>query len=129
MDHWLKEKKRSSSSTLTSAEIETRDTNTVSLNDQRDDLQPPSGAHAINDLPMIQIEPSNFIKSSGCKKRKYDESYLSLGFSKVGNADAPDAQCVVCHKILSNSSLVPAKLRRHLETNHSEYKDKTQAFL
>ena len=48
--------------------------------------------------------------------------------SIVGNADTPDAQCVVCHKNLSNSSLVPAKLQGHLEANHPGYKDKDIIF-
>ena len=112
--------------------LETKDINTVSLHDQSDDLQPPVLVQAIIDLPKMQLTPSNFINlSSGIKSRqqKYDKSYLSFGFSTVGNADAPDAQCVVCHKILSNSSLVPAKLRRRLETNHSGYKDKDMTFL
>jgi hypothetical protein len=49
---------------------------------------------------------------------------LSYGFTSSGNKDAPGAQCVLCNKILSNSSLVSAKLQKHIETNHSEYKDK-----
>uniref|UniRef100_K7G7S0 HAT C-terminal dimerisation domain-containing protein n=1 Tax=Pelodiscus sinensis TaxID=13735 RepID=K7G7S0_PELSI len=51
-----------------------------------------------------------------------------FGFTSNGNEDAPGAQCVVCNKILSNSCLVPAKLRRHFETNHPEYKDKDIRF-
>lgn len=62
------------------------------------------------------------------KKRKYDDNYISWGFTKVGSTDAPDAQCVVCHKILSNSSLVIAKLHRHLETNHFEHRNKEVNF-
>lgn len=44
------------------------------------------------------------------KRRKYDESYLSFGFTYFENQDAPHAQCVLCKKILSNSSLAPNKL-------------------
>uniref|UniRef100_K7FH88 BED-type domain-containing protein n=1 Tax=Pelodiscus sinensis TaxID=13735 RepID=K7FH88_PELSI len=62
------------------------------------------------------------------KKRRYCEDYLVFGFTSNGNEDAPGAQCVVCNKILSNSCLVPAKLRRHFETNHPEYKDKNISF-
>lgn len=62
------------------------------------------------------------------KKRKYDSSYLLLGFTATGNSEAPDALCILCNKILSNSSLAPAKLRRHFETNHSEYKNKDIKF-
>ena len=62
------------------------------------------------------------------KKRKYDESYLSFGFIPVGIAENPDGQCVICSKIMCNSSLVPAKLKRHLDTNHPELKDKSVSF-
>ncbi|XP_060860479.1 zinc finger BED domain-containing protein 5-like [Metopolophium dirhodum] len=61
------------------------------------------------------------------KKRKYDESYLSFGFIPVRMAENPDGQCV-CNKIMCNSSLVPAKLRRHLDTNHPQLKDKSLSF-
>lgn len=62
------------------------------------------------------------------KKRKYDESYLSFGFIPVGIAENPDGQCVICNKILFNSSLAPAKLKRHLETNQPHLKDKNIVF-
>uniref|UniRef100_A0A674KES1 BED-type domain-containing protein n=1 Tax=Terrapene triunguis TaxID=2587831 RepID=A0A674KES1_9SAUR len=79
-----------------------------------------------------EFPPKNIKKQeeAGVKrpKRKYDESYLSFGFTCVGNKDVPDAKCVVCNKILANSSLAPAKLRRHLETKHAEYKDKDISF-
>lgn len=65
---------------------------------------------------------------STSKKRKYDESYLSFGFIPVGMAENPDGKCVICNKIMSNSSLVPAKLKRHLETNHPQLKDKRLNF-
>ncbi|XP_034837910.2 zinc finger BED domain-containing protein 5-like [Maniola hyperantus] len=62
------------------------------------------------------------------KKRKYDESYLSYGFIPIGNAENPDGKCVVCSKILLNSSLAPAKLKRHLDTNHPHLKNKNISF-
>ena len=64
--------------------------------------------------------------TSSTKKRKYDESYLSFGFIPVEIGKNSDAQCVICKKILSNSSLAPAKLKRHLETNHPHLKDKKE---
>ena len=36
--------------------------------------------------------------------------------------------CMLCSKLLPNSSMVPAKMRRHLETVHPEYKDKDEEF-
>lgn len=56
------------------------------------------------------------------KKRKYDTGYLSFG--STGDEEASDAVCLLCSKILSNSSLVLTKLRRHLDNNHPIYKDK-----
>ncbi|GFV71583.1 zinc finger BED domain-containing protein 5 [Trichonephila clavipes] len=61
---------------------------------------------------------------SKAKKRKYDESYISFGF--VDSNGSP--LCMLCSKLLPNSSMAPAKLRRHLETVHPECKDKNQDF-
>ena len=36
--------------------------------------------------------------------------------------------CVICGNVLTNSSMFPAKLRRHFEGNHSELKDKPSDF-
>jgi len=41
----------------------------------------------------------------------------------VGEPSVPNGQCVICYKTFSSSSLAPAKLLRHLQTNHSENKD------
>ncbi|GFT67532.1 zinc finger BED domain-containing protein 5 [Trichonephila clavipes] len=57
---------------------------------------------------------------SKAKKRKYDESYISFGFVDSNGS----ALCMLCSKLLPNSSMAPAKLRRHLETVHPECKDK-----
>ncbi|GFU34724.1 zinc finger BED domain-containing protein 5 [Trichonephila clavipes] len=61
---------------------------------------------------------------SKAKKRKYDESCISFGF--VDSNGSP--LCMLCSKLLPNSSMAPAKLRRHLETVHPECKDKNQDF-
>ncbi|GFY33039.1 putative RNA-directed DNA polymerase from transposon X-element [Trichonephila clavipes] len=61
---------------------------------------------------------------SKAKKRKYDESYISFGF--VDSNGSP--LCMLCSKLPPNSSMAPAKLRRHLETVHPERKDKNQDF-
>ena len=58
------------------------------------------------------------------KKRKYDESYINLGF--VDSNGSP--LCMLCSKLLPNSSMVPAKMRRHLETVHPDFKDKSKEF-
>ncbi|XP_060881854.1 zinc finger BED domain-containing protein 5-like [Metopolophium dirhodum] len=69
---------------------------------------------------IIELKPS--------KKRKYDESYLQFGFIPVGTAERPDGQCVICNVILQNSSLAPAKLKRHLKTNHPNLMNKEMGY-
>ncbi|XP_014768815.1 protein FAM200B [Octopus bimaculoides] len=54
------------------------------------------------------------------KLRKYDVEYIRFGFiESVSNANRP--QCLLCHKLLSNEALKPAKLQRHLTTLHPQF--------
>ena len=41
---------------------------------------------------------------------------------------APQSECLICCKRLSNFSLVPAKFQRHLEANHAAYETKIISF-
>jgi hypothetical protein len=89
-----------------------------------------ASTETLSDSSKIKRAPLNFTQSLSInKKRRHDESYLSFGSTSIGNKDSPDTQCVLCNKILSNCSLVPAKLGRHIETNHSEFKDQGVRFL
>jgi hypothetical protein len=58
------------------------------------------------------------------------EAYLSYGITWTGNDRElnPDGLRVICHKIIVNSSVVPVKLRRHLETNHPELVGKDKEY-
>lgn len=67
-------------------------------------------------------------KESSLKKRKYDGSYIQFGFTSSGDPDSPLPQCVVCAETLSNHSLKPSLLRRHLETKHANLKDQSVSF-
>lgn len=59
--------------------------------------------------------------------RKYDSDFIRYGFiQSPQNNDLP--QCVVCLQVLSNESLKPNKLKRHLDTKHSELKNKTKEY-
>ncbi|CAK6974025.1 zinc finger BED domain-containing protein 5-like [Scomber scombrus] len=59
-------------------------------------------------------------------KRKYDNSYLELGF--IENSDGRP-KWVVFLQVLANEAMKPAKLKRHLITKHPEFKDKRKYFL
>ena len=63
-------------------------------------------------------------KASISKKkiRKYDEAFISYGFTWTGDKNEPRALFVECGKILSNNSLNSDKLKRHLEAIHPSLK-------
>lgn len=61
------------------------------------------------------------------KCRYYDKSYIKYGF--ISNmCDPPLPLCVICNQTLSNNSMKPSLLQRHLITNHGEFKDKPVDF-
>ena len=62
------------------------------------------------------------------KKRTYDSSYLYLGFTSVINDKVEKPMCLLCSKVLAADSMRPGKLKRHLETTHSEYVGKLKEF-
>jgi hypothetical protein len=66
--------------------------------------------------------------SKSTKLRRYDENYLSLGFTKTSINGEERPQCVVCLSILASDSMKPNKLRRHLETKHAELVNKPKEF-
>jgi hypothetical protein len=77
------------------------------------------------------VEPKSdelIIKSQKSYKRKYSEEYLKFGFIAIEVNSKIHPLCVICLEKLSNESLKPSKLKRHLETVHKEFKDKNLIF-
>lgn len=63
------------------------------------------------------------------KKRKYDNSYLDYGFTCLTTKDKEEKpQCVICHKVMTNDSMKPAKLKLHLNSQHSALAGKDRTF-
>ncbi|CAK8681314.1 unnamed protein product [Clavelina lepadiformis] len=54
----------------------------------------------------------------------YNGDYLTLGFTSVEVNGEVKPQCVLCLKVLADSSLKEAKLRRHLQANHEKFVNK-----
>lgn len=69
---------------------------------------------------------SNSVRNT--KSRRYDDNYLSLGFTRttINGEDRP--QCVVCLTVLASDSMKPNKLRRHFETKHAELVNKPKEY-
>lgn len=73
-------------------------------------------------------EPTGASTSRTAKVRKYDDNYLSLGFtSTIVNGDERP-QCVICLQVLASDSMKPNKLKRHLDTKHKDVSTKPRDF-
>ena len=62
-------------------------------------------------------------------KRQYSNQYITFGFIELKNRGESVPQCVMCMKALSNASMKPSLLQRHLQTNHPDKKDRDPNFL
>ncbi|XP_050544325.1 zinc finger BED domain-containing protein 5-like [Daktulosphaira vitifoliae] len=77
--------------------------------------------HCIDKTTLESTMPDVEVQK-GSKKRKYCDLYLDMGFTEFVNGRP---QCVIiCNKVLPNSSMFPAKLKRHFET-HPDFMNKT----
>ena len=77
-------------------------------------------------LEVLNQAPSGTSATGkGTVKRMYHDSYLDIGFVKISD-NKP--QCVICGKVLPNSSMFPAKMRSHFEGVHPDCKEKPSDF-
>lgn len=89
-----------------------------------------SGASTSAEDPVESEEGSHSASQPNSKRkrkepiRKYDDSYLAFGFICVGTSELPLPKCLMCDVTLANSSMKPAFLKRHLESQHSALAEK-----
>jgi hypothetical protein len=78
-----------------------------------------------NSLQYISVGSGTAGKFNSRKKRKHQETFLEHGFtySTIDGEQRP--QCLICSEILQ---LKPVKLKRHVATEHAEFKNKPIAF-
>lgn len=62
------------------------------------------------------------------KKRKFSEDYIKFGFTFIEKDELQLPQCVICMKVLSNDSLRPSRLERHLKQQHPTLVLETKEF-
>lgn len=68
-------------------------------------------------LSSLSTQPTPKPKCSDkLKKRNYDASYLSFGFTYAGHDTESYLQCVICLETLSNHSMKPSLLKQHFQT-------------
>ena len=89
-----------------------------------------STASTETDTPDARVDTNEGDDAHKQRKivRRYDDSYLSFGFTWCGDINEPKPQCVICSEKLSNHSMKPSLLQRHFNTKHLLFKDKPIEF-
>lgn len=125
MDRWLK-----SGSLKRERPTDEEEDNAFDVQASKSVTLEPKLSVSIEPKSSASLEPNPSkisVKLTG-KIRKYNSDYLEIGFTFTGPEQQPKPQCVICYESLSNECMKPAKLRRHLETKHPEYKSKSLDF-
>ncbi|GFT09902.1 zinc finger BED domain-containing protein 5 [Nephila pilipes] len=74
-----------------------------------------------NPAQVLQKKPKE-----GSEKK--DEDYIKYGFSWCGDETAPRPQCIICGDQLSNESMIPSKLKRHLYSSRPSCANKDKQY-
>lgn len=80
----------------------------------------------LSEAPKTDIQRQNNKRKANWT-RKYCDEYLRFGFIAGGSQNNLPV-CVICNEQLSNECMKPSKLKRHLDTIHSEYSHKPIQF-
>ena len=62
------------------------------------------------------------------KCRKYNASYIKFGFTSQYRNGKECLQCVIYNKLLTNESMLPNKLERHLSSAHPSLAEKPKEY-
>ncbi|CAH1998358.1 unnamed protein product [Acanthoscelides obtectus] len=62
------------------------------------------------------------------KKRKFSEDYVKFGFTFIEKGELQLPQCVISMNVLSNDSMRPNRLGRHLKQQYPSLVLKTKEF-
>lgn len=81
--------------------------------------------YSVNKNTSVSQPPK---KNQNSNIRQYPKDQLKMGFSCISNMKDPCPQCLVCGEKLSNESMVPSNLKRHLSTKHSYLIDKNVTY-
>ena len=83
---------------------------------------------------FLNIESKRKQNEDNCKEenkrkfRKYDNNYLDFGFTYITIDNEERPKCIICLKVLAADSMVPNKLKRHLEISHSTLNNKSRDY-
>lgn len=121
MDKWLSQSSSVRKKQRVSAPLEEGSISHVGLPGTSSFKGQSSPVRSVTPLPLQTC-------SDKSKKRKYDVSYLSYGFTYEVHDNEIRPQCVICLETLSHHSMKPSLLKRHFQTKHESYKDKPLDF-
>ena len=62
------------------------------------------------------------------KKRRYFKEYLKFGFTSIVISSIGKPQCVLCNAARKAELMKPSKIKRHLETKHTNHVTKDLKF-
>jgi hypothetical protein len=127
MDRWLQTgtlKRKSNNKNETNSNIQHFLEEAASYSPPASNVSSSSGAHSA----QTEWNVSKAKHVNCAKRRKYLDSYLSMGFTQDGDETSPRPVCILCNEVLRNSSMAPSKLKRYFETKRSKHKCKPLSF-
>jgi hypothetical protein len=105
MDWWLTGGSLKKQSSMAATESERASETQVSMSEFQG-----TKCNVPDTMSLLCSSIATSARSMISKKWEYCESYSCFGFISTGDVSAPDMQCILCKKVLSNGSMFPAEL-------------------